>query len=75
MSLLRYTQRQEFLEAFHPTARSSPKLLFHLNTFIKKEILRVEDRLSNAFVGYDARHPCALPGRSPFAKVVIKQYH
>ena len=75
MSLLRYTQRQEFSEAFDPSARSSSKQLLHLNTFIKEGILRVGGRLSNASVGYDARHPCILPGRSHFAKLVIKQYH
>ena len=31
--------------------------------------------MSNASVGYDARHPCILPDRSHFAKLVIKQYH
>ena len=43
--------------------------------FIKECILRVEGRLSNASVGYGARHPCLMPGWSHFAKLVIKQYH
>ena len=36
---------------------------------------RVGGRLLNAFVGYDVRRPCVLPGQTHFAKLVIKHYH
>ena len=75
MSLLRYTQHQEFPEAFDPSARSSSKQLLHLDTFITEGIFRFRDCLSNASAGYDPRHPCVLPSRSHFDKMVIKHYH
>ena len=43
-----------------------------MNALIKERILRVEGRLSNAFVEYDTGHPFVVPGWSHFTELVMK---